>query len=225
MEVMRCVRELSDYLNRHQDGEDTAEVEYIRTIIRILIRYVEVYTRYRVNPILPETIILLRTHVEYLRHALPVNIIMSIETAIDVIQNDAMNTDAMDTHHTGMHHLHSANMHYGNMPNMFVRHPNMHHERHTRMHHNNMFERHTSMHHVSNEPSSGGDTCKISVEDADKYENLRRGADRIKQKLTELESVPNTNPEHVSNLVNHLVNIMKYTSDIEMKYGGGASKF
>lgn len=211
MEVMRCVRELSDYLNRHQDGEDAAEVGYIRTIIRILIRYAEVYTRYRVNPILPETIILLRTHVEYIRHALPVNIIMSVETAIDVIQNDIMDTmDTMD-----MRHVHRANMHHGNM----------HHERHTRMHHNNMFERHTSMHHVSNEPSSCGDTCKISVEDADKYENLRRGADRIKQKLTELESVPNTNPEHVSNLVNHLVNIMKYTSDIETKYGGGASKF
>ena len=65
----------------------------------------------------------------------------------------------------------------------------------------------------------------VNEAEAEKYENLRRGAYRIRQKLTELESTPNTDPAHVSTLTTHLVNIMKYLKDFETKYGGGASKF
>ena len=65
----------------------------------------------------------------------------------------------------------------------------------------------------------------VNEAEAEKYENLRRGACRIRQKLTELESTPNTDPANVSTLTTHLVNIMKYLKDFEEKYGGGASKF
>ena len=65
----------------------------------------------------------------------------------------------------------------------------------------------------------------VSMEECEKYENLRRGADRIRDKLTELESTPNTDPIFISSLVTHLGKVIKYISDFEKKYGGGASKF
>jgi hypothetical protein len=167
--VFACVQRLSQYLRQMTDIDDN-----IHNIMRIMVRYIEVRRKYGFNPITPIDMHFLNTYIESIRYEVPIDMIITLQSTVIVIQNDHTTQDDND------------------------------------------------------EVQSQDDKVQcpdVNEAEADKYENLRRGADRIRQKLTELESTPNTDPNNVSTLTKHLVNIMKYLKDFETKYGGGASKF
>lgn len=196
-QVLACVRRLAVYLNQnstkdHNDSNDTC----VRNILKILVRYVEVRQRTQINPITPNYVSLLVTYIEHIRNVLPADIIATIESAVNIIQNDNTSTHHVNTNSVFEHHNHRVVM---------TRTP-------------------THTNHVQIE-SPYTQEHSVSMEECEKYENLRRGADRIREKLTELESTPNTDPIYVSSLVTHLGKVIKYISDFEKKYGGGASKF
>jgi len=162
MQVFTCVQQLSQYIRQMNDNN-----ENIRNIMRILVRYIEIRRRYGFNPITHNLTHLLNTYIESIQDDIPADILIMIQAAAIVIQND----------------------------------------------------------HTTQDDDDEVQSPDVNEAEAEKYENLRRGAYRIRQKLTELESTPNTDPAHVSTLTTHLVNIMKYLKDFEEKYGGGASKF
>ena len=162
MQVFTCVQQLSQYIRQMNDNN-----ENIRNIMRIMVRYIEIRRRYGFNPITHNLTHLLNTYIESIQDDIPADILIMIQAAAIVIQND----------------------------------------------------------HTTQDDDDEVQSPDVNEAEAEKYENLRRGAYRIRQKLTELESTPNTDPAHVSTLTTHLVNIMKYLKDFEEKYGGGASKF
>jgi hypothetical protein len=170
--VFACVQQLSQYLRHMTDIDDN-----IHNIMRIMVRYIEVRRRYGFNPITPIDMHFLNTYIESIRYEVPIDIIITLQSTVIVIQNDHTTQNDEPTQ--------------------------------------------------DDEPTQNDEPTQddVNEEEAEKYENLRRGADRIRQKLTELESTPNTDPNNVSTLTKHLVNIMKYLKDFETKYGGGASKF
>ena len=173
MRVLECVQQLSQYLRQMNNNN-----ENISNIMRILVRYIEVSMRYRFNPITPNCMHLLNTYIESIQDVIPADILIKVQAAVIVIQNDHTTQDA------------------------------------------NTYELAQIQDADESVQSQDADESEC-----DRYETLRRGANRIRQKLIELESTPNTDPNHVSMLTTHLVNIIKYTSDFEKKYGGGASKF
>jgi hypothetical protein len=65
----------------------------------------------------------------------------------------------------------------------------------------------------------------IGFDECNKYEKLRCESNTIRIRLAELKLDPDANWEQISNLERYLAIITDYTSNIEKKYGGGASKF
>ena len=65
----------------------------------------------------------------------------------------------------------------------------------------------------------------IGFDECNKYEKLRLESNTIRISLVELKLDPDANWEQISNLERYLAEIVKYTSNIEQQYGGGASKF
>ena len=84
----------------------------------------------------------------------------------------------------------------------------------------------TTIHHIISSVYIKQDQPEeIGVEECNKYENLRRESNNIRNRLNELELEPNVDAVYISNLGKRLSIIIKYTSEFEKKYGGGASKF